>query len=51
MRYENSRKKLLSIITEKGVTTDDRQKLMLLVSTTFDRLFLDIAENAYKVYM
>jgi hypothetical protein len=51
MRYEDSRKKLLSIITEKGVTTEDRQKLMLLVTKTFDRLFLDIAEDTYKVYV
>jgi hypothetical protein len=51
MRYEDSRKKLLGIITDRGVTTEDRQKLMLLVTKTFDKLFLDIAEDTYKVYM
>ena len=50
MRYEDSRKKLLGIITDRGVTTEDRQKLMLLVTKTFDKLFLDIAEDTYKVY-
>ena len=51
MRYEDSRKKLLGIITEKGVTTEDREKLMLVVSKAFDKLFLDIAENNYRVYL
>ena len=51
MRYEDSRKKLLGIITEKGVTTEDREKLMLVVSKAFDKLFLDIAEDNYRVYL
>ena len=51
MRYEDSRKKLLGIIAEKGVTTEDREKLMLVVSKAFDKLFLDIAEDNYRVYM
>lgn len=51
MRYEDSRKKLLGIIAEKGVTPEDREKLMLVVSKAFDKLFLDIAEDNYRVYM
>jgi hypothetical protein len=50
-RYENSRKKLLEIILRKGVTTQDRQKLMMIVATSFDQLFLDIEKDAYQVYM
>jgi hypothetical protein len=51
MRYEDSRKKLLGIITEKGVSTDDRQKLLMIVTRTFDQLFSDIKEDTFKVYM
>jgi hypothetical protein len=39
MRYEDSRKKLLGIIAKKGVTLEDREKLMLIVSKAFDKLF------------
>jgi len=51
MRYEDSRKKLLGIIAKKGVTLEDREKLMLVVSKAFDKLFMDISEDNYRVYM
>jgi len=42
-------KKLIGIIAKKGVTLEDQEKLMLIVSKAFDKLFLDISEDNYRV--